>query len=137
MEEVVSSIPEKKDDLPRAIATVPKPVLGCPEPRLGRAEIKARGVLTEFLDEEQLADFLQYNRFVSIGAATGHRYMITSRHSREGLAMYDGRQLYDLDEKYPFCVHHDKMVPAAEEMLSLHLLLQLPQHELYLRGLEN
>jgi hypothetical protein len=27
------------------------------------------------------------------------------------------------------------MVPAAEEMLSLHLLLQLPEHELYLRGL--
>ena len=135
MEEVVNSIPEKKDDPPKAVATVTKPVLSCPEPRLGRAEIKARGVLTEFLDEEQLADFLKHNRFVSVGAATGHRYMITSRHSREGLAMYGGRQLYDLDTKWPFCVHHDKMVPAAEEMLSLHLLLQLPEHELYLRGL--
>jgi hypothetical protein len=31
---------------------------------------------------------------------------------------------------------HDYAVPAAEEMLAIHLMLQLPQHEPYLRHLE-
>lgn len=115
-------------------ATVAKPTLGCPEPRLARAELRAREVLFAFTTPEQQADFLERNAFVSIGAATGHRYMITSRHARDELATFR-RQLYDLDERRPFCVH-DYSVPAAEEMLALHLMLQLPQYEPYLRHLE-
>lgn len=114
--------------------TVAKPTLGCPEPRLARAELRAREVLFAFTTEEQQADFLARNAFVSIGAATGHRYMITSRHANDELATFR-RQLYDLDERRPFCVH-DYSVPAAEEMLALHLMLQLPQYEPYLRHLE-
>ena len=127
--------PETVADPPKAAATVAKPNLGCPEPRLGRSEIKARGVLKEFLTDEQYEDFMDVNQFVSVGALTGHRYMITSRHSAEGLSRYGGRQLFDPDDQRSFCVHHDHLVPAAEEMLSLHLLLQLPRHETYFRGL--
>lgn len=141
MEEAVESHfqePKKEDpkkEEPKAGTTVAKPRLGCPEPRLARAELKARSVLEVFLDSEQIADFRDHNQFISIGADTGHRYMITSRHNREGLRQFH-RQLHDLDENNPFCVHHDALVPAAEEMLTLHLLLQFPHHERYLRGLE-
>ncbi len=113
--------------------TVAVPRLGCPEPRLSRAEIRARQVLCEFTTPEQQEDFAQCQSFVSPGAGTGHRYMVTSRHARDRLALYR-RQLYDLDERTPYCVH-DYMVPAAEEMLALHLLLQVPWGERYLRHL--
>jgi len=116
------------------VVSVSKPTLGCPEPRLARAELRAREVLFAFLTPEQQEDFATRNAFVTVGADTGHRYMITSRHARDQLATWR-RQLYDLDEKRPYCVH-DYAVPAAEEMLALHLMLQLPQHEPYLRHLE-
>lgn len=118
----------------KAGTTIAKPTLGCPEPRLAQAELRARHVLFQFLDEEQQEDFLTRNAFVSVGAGTGHRYVITSRHARNELAARR-RQLYDVDDKTPFCVH-DYSVPAAEEMLALHVLLQFPEHERYLRHLE-
>lgn len=114
--------------------TVKKPHLGCPEPRLPNAEIRAREVLSVFLTTEQLGDFVNHNAFVSRGAGTGHRYVVTSRHSRGRLAIYR-RQLYDADEKRAYCVH-DYEVPAAEEMLALHLFLQFPDGERYLRHLD-
>ena len=119
---------------PTAGATVAKPELGCPEPRLGRAELRAREALFAFLDEQQQSDFAAHNRFVTVGAS-GARYMVTSRHNQRALAAYGGRQLFDLDIKHPFCIHHDKMVPAAEEMLTLHLMVKVPEHERYVRGL--
>lgn len=44
--------------------------------------------------------------------------------------------IYELEHLIELCVH-DWEVPPAEEMLSLHLLASLPQHELYLRRLED
>lgn len=119
---------------PVAAATVATPTRGCPEPDFVKAEIKARGVLEVFLDAQQLADFRRHNRFITYGVVTGHRYMVTSRFARDSLAEYH-RSLYDLDEHMALCVH-DYTVPAAEEMLALHLLLQLPRFESYLRHLE-
>jgi len=124
----------KPGEEPVAAATVAKPTQGCPAPDFVRAEIKARAVLDVFLTDEQREDFRKYNRFVSMGAYTGHRYMITSRHARDELAQFQ-RSLYDLDERRPYCVH-DWVVPAAEEMLALHLMLQVPAHEPYLRHLD-
>lgn len=125
--------------LPRAqavaAASVAAPVLGCPPPDFERAEIKARDVLLSFIDDEQAEDFKRYNRFISTGAVTGHRYMITSRQARDQLSRYH-RSLYDLDTEQPLCVH-DWTIPAAEEMLSLHVLLQLPGWEHYLRQTED
>jgi len=118
----------------KAGVTVKRPVLGCPEPRLPNAEIRAREVLGVFLSGEQMADFVRHNSFVSSGAGTGHRYMVTSRHARGRLAQFR-RQLYDLDEGRAYCVH-DYSVPAAEEILCLHLFLQLPWGERYLRHLD-
>jgi len=43
--------------------------------------------------------------------------------------------VFDLDENRPLCVH-DWDIPPAEEMLTMHLLLSLPQWEPYIRGLQ-
>ncbi len=115
---------------PVAAASVAAPIRGCPPPDFPSAEIRAREVMRCFLDPAQLADFDRYNRFISVGATTGNRYMVTSRMNRDDLATFT-RTLYDLDRKTPLCVH-DWDVPPAEEMLTLHLLLQLPGWERYL-----
>jgi hypothetical protein len=124
----VPAAPEEKG------AIVARPTLGCPAPAFHAADVRATRVLCEFLSPEQLADWKRYNRIITVGAVTGHRYMITSRHATDTLAQVQ-RSLYDLDDKRPFCVH-DWSVPAAEEVLALHLLVQLPRHENYLRHLE-
>ncbi len=121
----------KKRGRPKAAATVAAPIRGCPAPDFTSSELRAQEVLAAFLDPGQLEDFRRYNKFVSIGQTTGNRYMITSRHARDELAKYT-RSLYDLDRETPLCVH-DWDVPAAEEMLTLHVLLQLPGWENYLR----
>lgn len=118
----------------QAAATVAKPYLGCPPPDFAAAVLRANRVLEQFLTEEQKEDFRKYNRFITIGGATGHRLMITSRLARTQLATWQ-RSLYDLDDETPLCVH-DWDVPPAEEMLALHLLVAQPQHEMYLRQLE-
>jgi hypothetical protein len=127
--------PEEKEDKPKAATSVAAPVRGCPPPDFARADIKAREVLMTFLSRDQIEDFLQHNRFISVGATTGHRYMITSRHAKDQLALWH-RSLYDLETKTPLCVH-DWDIPAAEEMLGLHILLQLPGWEKYLRKTED
>ncbi len=119
---------------PTAATSVAAPRLGCPAPDFAKAEIKARGVLGAFLSPDQIEDFQRYNRFISIGATTGHRYMITSRHARDSLSRYQ-RTLYDLDQEVALCVH-DWDVPAAEEMLALHVCVSLPGYEVYVRHLE-
>jgi len=135
MEEVTEAVfDDTLKDKPAVATSVAAPVKGCPAPDFVRAELKARAVLEAFLTEEQIEDFRAYNRFVSTGATTGRRYMITSRHACDALARYH-RSLYDLDAGMPLCVH-DWAVPAAEEMLALHVFLQLPGRESHLRVLE-
>ncbi len=114
--------------------TVAAPTVGCAVPTLEAAEIKARAVLMAFLDDDQASDFMAHNRFMSAGAATGHRYMVTSRYEKDNVARDVHGQLFDLTDDNPLCVH-DYTVPAAEEMLALHLLLQIPEREMYMRGL--
>ncbi len=122
-------IPAKK---PKAATTVAAPTRGCPFPDFEPAEIKARRVLTAFLDPGQLEDFRRYNRFLSIGQTTGHRYLITSRHANDELALRRS-VLYDVDNSRSICTH-DWDVPAAEEMLALHIYLQIPGGERFLRS---
>ena len=129
-----STAPPEPSALAKAAATVAKPVLGCPAPNFAYAELRANRVLEAFLTQEQKEDFRKHDCFVTVGAATGHRYMVTSRSNPSQLARFGGRSLYDLEENQPVCTH-DWDVPAAEEMLSLHLFASLPQHELYLRHL--
>lgn len=114
-----------------AAVTVARPVRGCPPPDFEQAEIRAERVMCAFLDDGQIADFKSDQAFVSVGADTGHRYIITSRHARTRLAQTT-RSLYDIDEQMPYCVH-DWDVPAAEEMLALHCFLSIPGLETYLR----
>lgn len=126
--------PSDKPKKPKAGTTVAKPVVGCPAPDFSPAEIRATRVLEQFLNPEQIEDFRNLNRFVTIGADTGHRYMLTSRLRRDQLGNFAGRSVYDLDEHRAYCVH-DWEVPAAEELLALHLFLSLPTREAYLRSI--
>jgi hypothetical protein len=118
---------------PIVATTVAQPVLGCPAPDFDRADVRAGRVLSAFLNPDQRADFQLHQRFVAVGADTGHRYMLTSRYARDQLARYH-RTLFDLDEGLPLCVH-DWQVPAAEELLSLFVHLQLPGCETYVRAI--
>ena len=93
--------------------SVAVPTVGCPVPRLAKAELKARVVLNAFLTPEQREDFTRHNRFITWGAGTGHRYMVTSRHAKDTKARDVHGQLFDLDDDNPLCVH-DYSVPAAE-----------------------
>ncbi len=127
----------KKESLGKKVArgvSAAVPTLGCDVPRLARAEIKARVVLNAFLTGDQREDFARHNRFITRGAGTGHRYMVTSRHAKDVKARDVHGQLFDLDDDNPLCVH-DYTVPAAEEMLALHLLLQIPRYEAHMRQL--
>jgi hypothetical protein len=121
------------DTKPAVAATIARPVRGCPPPDFEQAEIRAEQVMSAFLTAEQLSDFKSDQAFVSTGADTGHKYIITSRHARTVLAETT-RSLFDLDEQTPYCVH-DWDVPAAEEMLALHVFLSIPGLETYLRGI--
>lgn len=133
MEEVHEKVPEEAE----AVATVAKPVRGCPAPNYSFIEQRASEVLRAFLTPEQAEDFEALQQFVSQGVDTGHRYMLTSRTAPGVLPTFGGRQLYDLDEQRSFCVHYDDDVPAAEELLALHLFLRLPGHEQFLRDLQD
>ena len=135
-----SSDPEASKDArpttsakPTVAATVSPPDRGCPEPDFPNADVRATEVLKAFLSPDQLADFERHQAFLAIGADTGHRYQVTSRHARSEMARVR-RGLYDLDEGQPLCVH-DHEVPASEEMLSIFLCLQIPGREHYLRVL--
>ena len=99
-----------------------------------KAEIRATEVQLPILGPEQREDFARYNRFVTVGAS-GCRYMVTSRHARDELATYH-RSLYDLRMDIPICTH-DWEVPAAEECLTMHILVQLPEWEKFLRQKPN
>lgn len=118
-----------------AAATVAEPYRGCPVPDFEQAEVRAQDVMRVFLTPEQIEDFERDQAFISVGADTGHRYVITSRHAR-GILSTRLRSLFDLDENMPYCVH-DWEVPAAEEMLALHLLLSVPGREMFLRGIRH
>lgn len=122
-----------KPEKPTVAATVAAPVRGCPAPDFTRADVLATEVLRSFLSTEQLMDFEQYQSFVAVGADTGHRYQLTSRHARDVLK-HRVRTLYDLDQGSPLCVH-DWDVPAAEELLAIFLCLSCPGRESYLRVL--
>ncbi len=121
------------DPKPTVAATVARPTRGCPAPDFEKAEQRATDVMCAFLDPQQLADFKSDQAFLSIGADTGHRYIITSRHAR-GVLAHTTRSLYDVDEQMPYCVH-DWEVPASEEMLALHAFLSVPGLESYLRAI--
>jgi hypothetical protein len=118
---------------PVIAATVARPVIGCPAPDFDEAEVRATRVLSRFLDKDQLLDFRAHQQFMAVGADTGHRYILTSRHCRSRLAERT-RTLFDLDENMPLCVH-DWEVPAAEELLGLLLHLQIRGAETYVRSI--
>lgn len=131
MEQVTDANYEKALATGTAAATVATPTQGCPLPDFVQQEIRARRVLAAFLTDEQLADFRKHQAFMSIGADSGHRYLCISRHASRESASF--RSLFDVEEQRAYCIH-DWTVPAAEELLGLHLHLQVPGMETYMRG---
>lgn len=131
MEEVTKSNITHAVEKGKAATTVATPTQGCPLPDFERQEIRATRVLSQFLEPEQLEDFLRTQAFVSRGVDTGHRYLLISRHASRESASF--RSVFDLEEQQAYCIH-DWTVPAAEELLSLHLHLQIPGMEVYMRG---
>lgn len=131
-----SKKPEEKKlaKKPKEGVTVAAPTIGCPMPEFARAEVRATRVLEAFLDPEQLEDYRAEGRFMVVGADTGHRYLLAHREQPHLLAQMGGRQVFDLDAGFPICVH-DWTVPAAEELLTLKLMLTLPGNERYVRSL--
>ena len=130
MIEEISKLPVAADAV-----TVARPISGCPATDFDPAELQARDVLRTFLDPNQLTDFERYNKFVAVGADTGHRYMITSRQARDQIALYQ-RSFYDLDERRALCAH-DWVVPPAEEMLALLVCVATTGNETRLRALKH
>lgn len=129
MTEVKDVVPE---DAKKGV-TVKQPTRGCPMPDFEIANVRATRVLRAFIDDEQAADFERHQRFVSRGAETGHRYLLTSRlHEAYKL----GAGLRDLDDDGRIYCVHDWDVPAPEELLALHVHLQTVDGERYLRRLE-
>lgn len=124
----------RKEKKAKAGVTVAAPTIGCPMPDFARAEVRATRVLEAFLDPEQLEDYRAEGRFMVVGADTGHRYLLAHREQPHLLAQMGGRQVFDLDAGFPICVH-DWTVPAAEELLTLKLMLTLPGNERYVRSL--
>lgn len=130
-------IPEKTivdEATPVAAATVAKPTVGCPMPEFPEADIRASRVLETFLDADQIKDYRSQGAFITVGADSGHRYLVANRERPNMLKKCGGRQLYDLEENRPLCIH-DWSVPPPEEMLALHLLLTLKGNEEYIRRL--
>ena len=125
---------EKKKPAPKAAVTVAQPVRGCPAPDFDDVEVRASRVLKAFLTLDQVEDFERRQQFVAIGADTGHRYLLTSRHARRALSLNGHRTLYDMDERVAMCVH-DWEVPAPEELLALFIHLSLPGLEEYVRSI--
>ena len=120
---------------PKSAVTVAAPVLGCPAPEFDDVEIRATRVLKAFLTADQIADFERRQQFIAVGADTGHRYLLTSRHSKRALSRHQSfRSLYDMDDRVALCVH-DWEVPAAEELLGLFVHVSLPGCETFVRGM--
>ena len=138
IEELAADAVEKRSKEKGAAAkagtSVKKPTQGCPAPDFPHIQHRANVVLESFLTPEQVEDWRRFNRFVTHGADTGHRYMLISRDRRDELGNFSGRSVYDLDEQRSYCVH-DWTVPAPEELLSLHLFLSLPGRESYIRAI--
>lgn len=110
-----------------------RPTAGCPLPEFDERHVRATRVLKEFLTPAQVADFETHQAFKVTGAFSGHRYHLVSRHApKQYRSDYRYRTVYDLDEQRTLCIH-DWTVPPAEELLSLALHLQLPEHEKLLR----
>jgi hypothetical protein len=124
---------------PKAAATVALPTQGCPAPDFAQADVRATEVLLSFLTPQQATDWKGHGSFITTGSS-GLRYAVTSRHAVSKLRGQPGkpgfeRSFYCLDEGRAYCVH-DWAVPAAEEVLGLHLLAQTVHGERYLRHLE-
>jgi hypothetical protein len=130
---IVDVKPEKPQ--PAVATTVARPVNGCPMPDFPQADVRASRVLESFLTPDQISDYRTTGAFITVGADSGHRYMVCNRERPNFMKKHlGGRQLWDMEEKRAICVH-DWSVPPPEEMLAIHLCLSLPEHEAELLSL--
>jgi hypothetical protein len=114
----------KREDKPKAGASVAQPFKGCPIPDFETVNVRATRVLKEFLSPRQLTDFERSQQFIVEGADTGRRYMLTSRNAGASFQRMGRSSVFDLDIRAPLCVH-DWAVPPAEELLAMLMCFKL------------
>ncbi len=108
---------EKKAE---AAATVKRPTPSCPQCHPGAID-PATEVLLTFLDEHQHAQWASDRCIMVRGHLSGHRYLISHRHSDR--AQHQGKICVDLDDQT--VLHfHDHSVPPEEEVLAAKLCLE-------------
>jgi hypothetical protein len=105
---------------PAAAVTVKRPTPCCPECQPGPIE-PALEVLREFSSEEQRQQWEDHRYLVAVGNLSGHRYLLTHRHSRRAAVL--GKICCDLDDRVVL-KFHDTLVPPEEEVLAAKLILE-------------
>jgi hypothetical protein len=85
--------------------------------RRARALAKARAILTNYLDEKQLAEFEASGEFHVLGA-DGFTYLVTSKGHHNVFRIEDGVQTY------MYCIVSKGFIPDHDLMLSQMFLLQ-------------
>jgi hypothetical protein len=109
-----------EDGTATAAATVKRPTPCCPNCIPGAIK-PASEVLLAFLNESEHAEWAKDRSVMVVGGLSGHRYLLSHRHSPRAIA--NGRVCCDIDDG---CVvhFHDWTVPPEEEVLSAKLILE-------------
>lgn len=118
--------PEKKEDKGKAEAAVStkRATPCCPQCMPGAIK-PATEVLLTFLDEQQHKDWAKHRTIEVVGGTTGHRYLISHRHGKNGQRW--GRICWDADDR-DVLHFHDSSVPPEEEVLGAMLVMEHREH---------
>lgn len=96
----------------------------CPQCLPGAIQ-PASEVLLTFLDEQQHRDWARHRTIEVEGGTTGHRYLISHRHAKNGQRW--GRICWDADDR-DVLHFHDSSVPPEEEVLGAMLVMEHREH---------
>jgi hypothetical protein len=121
-------IAKAEGDTESKAVSVARPTPCCPSCVPGSVEL-ASDVLLSFLSEQEHADWAKHRSIMVTGGRSGHRYLLSHRHSRT--AVLNKKICYDVDDH---CVlhFHDWTVPPEEEVLAAKLILE--HREAWLRN---
>lgn len=107
-----------------AAASVARPTTCCPNCVPGSIE-RASEALLAFLTDEQHERWAAERSVVVEGNLTGHRYLLSHRHSPR--AIQQTKICYDLDDRAILHFHQNE-VPPEEEILAAKLVLEHREH---------
>lgn len=122
-----------EDDGGQAAAVVTRPTLSCPEVggRMEKRDQLAEEVLLAFLSAEQKNEWRRDRAITVFGGRTGYCYRVHGRDTQTARRL--GRITFDVTNR-TVLHHHLETVPAAEEVLSVAVILQTREHWLRVHG---